>query len=182
MSNQMSIARPYAKAIFQHALAKHQLPIWSMWLQALGELMQHSELNVLMKNSSVTRLMQADILTAIARELKLGSCPPEVERLIQLLATNQRLSVLPAITEQFNHLRAEAEKTLIVNVSSFSPLTSQEVLRLVESLTRRLQRQVTLLQTVDPSLLGGAVIRANDLVIDGSVRGQLMKLSADLAA
>ena len=182
MANQLSIARPYAKALFEHAVAGQQLAAWSMWLQALGQLMEHPALHVLLRNPAVSRDQQAEVVIAIAHDLACEPMVPALDNLIRLLAANKRLYALPAIATQFDALRAEQEKTLTVCVCSFSPLTTLQEQRLVDSLSQRLQRQVTLQQTVDPSLLGGAVIRANDLVIDGSVRGQLIKLGADLAA
>lgn len=80
------------------------------------------------------------------------------------------------------HIGQSKEKTLSVDVSSYSDLSSAQQQRLIESLSQRLQRKVSLKISIDPSLLGGAIIRAGDLVIDGSVRGKLSKLSTELAA
>ena len=105
-----------------------------------------------------------------------------VNHLVGLLADNKRLQALPDIYLQYEALRAEQEKTLTAKVSSFAVLTSAQQQHLISSLSQRLQRQVTLDVSIDTSLLGGAVIRAGDLVIDGSVRGKLNKLSSNLAA
>ena len=90
--------------------------------------------------------------------------------------------LLPDICIEFEKLRAEQEKTVTVTVKSFAPLTPEQELQLVKSLSQRLQRHVMLDTSIDASLLGGAVIRAGDLVIDGSLRGKLIKLGTDLAA
>ena len=90
--------------------------------------------------------------------------------------------LLPDIYALYEAHRAEQEKTLHVDVSSYSDLSSAQQQRLIESLSQRLQRKVSLKISIDPSLLGGAIIRAGDLVIDGSVRGKLNKLSTELAA
>ena len=105
-----------------------------------------------------------------------------IENFIALLAENKRLLLLPEIALQFEALRAEQEKTLVATVSSFSAFTKVQEQQLIESLSRRLQRQVTLEIKIDSSLIGGAVIRAGDFVIDGSVRGKLSKLSTELVA
>ena len=89
---------------------------------------------------------------------------------------------MPDIYAQYESLRAEQEKTLTANVSSFAALTTTEQQDLINSLSQRLQRKVTLEVNIDKSLLGGAVIHAGDLVIDGSVRGKLTKLATNLAA
>lgn len=181
MSNQTSIARPYAKALFQHALAKGTLPAWSLCLQFLGSLIDSPQLHAVMSNSTVSVTAQADIIFSIMQQSNI-ELPSTLEHFIQLLAENKRLSILPAVVVQYEALRAAEERTLAVTVSSFAPLTASQVQRLTQSLSERLGRLVTIEQTVDKSLIGGAVIHANNLVIDGSVKGQLMKLGAELAA
>ena len=182
MSNQTSIARPYAKALFQHACSTGQLADWSMWLHALDQLLSTDPLPAILKNPSVSCATQVEIILALVPALGLTPKVSTLDNVIRLLVANKRLFALSAIACQFDALRAEQEKTIEVSVCSFAPMTTGQVSRLSDALSQRLQRKVTLKQTVDPLLLGGAVIRANDLVIDGSVRGQLMKLGADLAA
>ena len=102
--------------------------------------------------------------------------------LITLLATNKRLMLLPEIKALYEVYRAEQEKTLVVDVVSYSHFSAAQQQELIAALSKRLQRQVSLNVRIDPALLGGAVIQAGDLVIDGSVRGKLNKLTTDLAA
>ncbi len=181
MSDHTTIARPYAKAIFNHALAAKLLAAWSATLHNLAEAVLHPDAEYFISNPATTAELQTQLLLTVcatnpASEKKM------IENLVELLAENKRLLVLPDIYAQFEALRAEQEKTLTANVSSFSELTNAEQKKLIESLSQRLQRQVTLEITIDKSLLGGAVIRAGDLVIDGSVRGKLNKLGTSLAA
>ena len=89
--------------------------------------------------------------------------------------------MLPEIAQGFEQLRADAERTLEATVVSASPLDDNERAALAQALKRRLDREVTLQCETDPRLIGGAVIRAGDLVIDGSVRGKLERLSLALA-
>jgi F-type H+-transporting ATPase subunit delta len=105
-----------------------------------------------------------------------------VSNLIMLLAYNKRIILLPDIFAGFEALRAAQEKTAIVTVVTFSALNESQCVTLIERLSQRLQLRVTLDVSIDPSLLGGAVIRCGDFVIDGSVRGKLQKLSTSLAA
>lgn len=90
--------------------------------------------------------------------------------------------LLPEIKALYEVYRAEQEKILEVDVVSYSELTPAQQQRLSESLSQRLSRKVSLKVSIDPSLLGGALIRAGDLVIDGSVRGKLNMLGTSLAA
>ncbi|MBT8131433.1 MAG: ATP synthase F1 subunit delta, partial [Gammaproteobacteria bacterium] len=84
------------------------------------------------------------------------------------------------IADGFEELRAEAERTIDVNVTSAAPLSEQHKSQMVVSLQRRLGRDVRLHCDVDESLIGGAVIRAGDLVIDSSLQGKLQQLSTNL--
>ena len=181
MANENTVARPYAKALFEYALAHNTLAVWSDWLDRLASLSSVPALRALSKNPSLTAAQLSEIIIAIARELNSSAWLVELENLIQLLITNKRLSALPTIAAQFRLLREAQEKTLCVDVSSFAPLTASQVERLVARLSQRFARKVTLNQKIDPLLLGGVLIRAHDVVIDGSIQGQLIKLSADLA-
>jgi len=180
MSDSTTIARPYAKAIFEYALAEKKLAEWSAHLVVLAQAILTSEASQFIANPASTVEQHIELLQAASKaETKKSD---SLNNLIILLATNKRLMLLPEIYALYEIHRAEQEKTLDVDVSSFSALSSTQEQRLTDSLSQRLQRKVSLKISIDPSLLGGAVIRAGDLVIDGSVRGKLIKLSTDLAA
>jgi F-type H+-transporting ATPase subunit delta len=181
MSNQTSIARPYAKAIFEHAEATNELSVWSECLSCFAQLMTSEQLVVLLKNPTLEIEAQVDILVTLGKKL-IRVPPKHMSDFIRLLIVNKRLFVLPEIAKIYEKLKAERERTLVVEVSSFTALTSQQKQRLTDALSRRLNRGVTLVEKLDASLLGGAVIRADHLVIDASVKGQLLKLAATLAA
>ena len=182
MSANTTVARPYAKAIFEMALDKHQLPEWSTCLNMLSELTQHHEVRAFLHNSETSTQEHADLLVSLVQHIAPNASALDLTQVVQLLAVNKRINVLPQIAIQFNYLRAEEEKTLVVQVTSFKALTPQQEKRLIEALSRRLDRRVSLTVSTDSTLLGGAVIHANDLVIDGSVRGKLTTLGAELAA
>jgi F-type H+-transporting ATPase subunit delta len=179
--NQHQLARPYAKAIFEYALEHKTLHIWSSWLKRLSQLLQHDALKAIIENPSVTREELVSILIALAKELDKSAWMDEIAALLRVLIKNKRLLVVPAIEADFDALRAREEKTLTVQVRAFSELSPAEAAQLTERLSHRFNRQVTLELQIDPTLLGGMVIQAQNVVIDGSIRGQLTKLSADLA-
>ena len=182
MSDMTTIARPYAKAIFEHALAAKHLAAWSSLLQSLAQTVLEPAAQGFIDNPSTAIEQQCELLLTVIKNSRSDSVKKAVENFIVLLGQNKRLPILPDISAQFEALRAEQEKTLMVQVSSFSPLTSLQQQILTQSLSQRLQRQISLDVSIDKSLLGGAVIRAGDLVIDGSVRAKLNKLGANLAA
>jgi len=182
MSDITTIARPYAKAIFQLALATNKLVDWSSVLSTLAQIVLLPEAARFINNPATTQDEQVKLLLSVIPDLKQTIEAKMIEQLVSLLAENKRLLLLPGIAAQYELLRAEQEKTMVVSVNSYTPLSQTQQQRLIETLTKRLQRQVALEISIDESLLGGALIQAGDLVIDGSVRGQLLKLQANLAA
>lgn len=182
MSDNVTIARPYAKAIFNHALRENQLVAWSIILQELANAVLDPSASSFINNPGSAVELQSQLLLFVLEKSKHGIENDPIEKWVQLLAENKRLLLLPDICAQFEELRAEQEKTMTVNVSSFAPLTTEQQQRLIQALSQRLQRQVMLEMKIDKSLLGGAVIHAGDLVINGSVVEKLTKLGAALAA
>ena len=182
MSDTTTIARPYAKAIFEHALASKQLASWSSTLHTLAQIVLYHDTALFINNPATSAELQAQLLLEICAKTNKPNDMKTVENFVGLLAANKRLLALPDIFAQYDALRAQQEKTLTASVSSFAAMTDEQQQQLIDSLSRRLQRHVTLDVTIDKSLLGGAVIRAGDLVIDGSVRGKLDKLGTQLAA
>lgn len=182
MSNMTTLARPYAKAIFEYANAEKNLSSWSEILLNLSQIVLAPEVQAFIANPLSKVEQQTELLMSIFSKFENNTVKLATENLLALLAENKRLPLLPDISAQFEALRAEQEKTLAVTVSSFSSLSDEQQQDLIASLSQRLQRQISLDISIDKSLLGGAVIRAGDLVIDGSVRGKLNKLGTDLAA
>lgn len=182
MSDATTVARPYAKGLFEHALKADLLVHWSVILKNLAEIILHPDIERLIEEPATTMKRKSDILLQLCPPAKGVSEGKTLSNFIELLAENRRLLVLPVIYTQYEALRAEQEKTLTATVISFAALTQKEEQQLINSLSQRLKRQVTLEVHVDPSIIGGAVIHAGDLVIDGSVRGKLNKLSSNLAA
>jgi F-type H+-transporting ATPase subunit delta len=180
MSDSTTIARPYAKAIFEHALSENKLAEWSDYLLILGQSVLCSEGFEFITNPASTAEQHIELLKSVcSNKIKEDKA---LNNIIALLAANKRLLLLPEIKGLYEAHKAEQEKTLDVDVISFSAVSAAQQKQMMESLSQRLQRKVSLQISIDPSLLGGAIIRAGDLVIDGSVRGKLNKLSTDLAA
>lgn len=167
-----TIARPYVTAAFEYALGKKDLHAWENFLQTAATVVQDESIAQLLKNPSVTQKQVADFIgDLIAPQLDEGR-----KNFIRLLAENERLAVLPDVFLQFKKEREDQEKTLAVQVFSAQALDDAYQQKLQQALSKRLQRQVELECNIDPNLLGGVLIRAGDLVIDGSVRGKLARL------
>lgn len=181
MSENTTLARPYSKAIFEHALESAKLAEWSKMLSGLAEIVSSAEAKHFIDNPATTAEQHVQLLLSVMSSTIDAKEEQAVKNLISLLALNKRLALLPEIVVMYNALRAEQEKTVEAKVVSYSALSPAQQEKLAQSLSRRLQRKVSIEVSIDPSILGGAKISAGDLVIDGSVRGQLNKLGATLA-
>lgn len=177
MAEKSTIARPYAEAVFQTADASKQLKEWSAMLQAVAMITADADMQALIGNTSVNKEQVAQLIIDIAGEVMNESGI----NLVKLLAENRRLNVVAEIAEQFETLKAEAEKTVEAEIVSAHEVSDAQQSLIAEKLKARLGREVSLKCRVDESLMGGAIIKAGDMVIDGSVSGQLNKLSVELA-
>jgi len=181
MAELSTIARPYARAAFESASAVHALGPWSEALSRAAAVVSDERVKHLIGNPHVPAME----LTQMIYELSAGAASPretpanparsreELRNLLQLLAQNRRLPLLPEISLQFEALRADAENIATVEVRSARELTDAQAQRLRSALERRLGRTVKLSAQVDPGLLGGAVVQYEDFVFDGSLRRSL---------
>jgi F-type H+-transporting ATPase subunit delta len=134
--------------------------------------------SALSKNPSLTTTELADLVTEVAgANLNAG-----MQNFVRVLAENHRLLLLPEIAVQYEQLRAAVENTVDVEVVSAVPLSEAQSERLKQALNSRLKRQVRMQNSVDSALLGGAIVRAGDLVIDGSLKGRLERLATELGS
>ncbi len=176
MAELTTVARPYAKAAFQFAHEHGSLNEWSVMFAFTSAAVSEAAVAAIVDNPALTHNQQADALIQLCADAM-----DETRRnFIQLLAKNKRLSALPEIARLYESYKAELEKTVDVEVVSAFEMNSQQTDTLANALRRRLGRGVNLTSTVDPSIIGGVIIRAGDMVIDGSVKGKLAKLAEKL--
>lgn len=176
MAELNTIARPYARAAFETAEASGAFAAWGSLLQSAAAAVEQPEFEMLIGNPQV----DTDALASLLDEITGKVAGESGSEFLALLAQRNRLLALPAIALQFEALRAVAENRADVEVISAVPLTDEQKQAYAKAMQRRLGREVVIHPRVDASLLGGAVIRAGDLVIDGSVKGRLAKLAASL--
>lgn len=171
-----TIARPYATAAFESALAKKALPQWEAFLKTAASVTLNPQVASLLENPKVTSQRRSELFCEVLNSI----LDEEKKNFICLLAENKRLPILPDVSELFIQLRDAYEKNIVVEVTSATPLDEQYKQKFVTVLTEKLKKRVTLQCHVDPDLLGGAMIRAGDTVLDGSVRGKLNRLIESL--
>ncbi len=175
MSQVSTLARPYARAAFGVARQHDRMPQWSSLLGFAAQVASDARVQALLGHPQ----LGADELVGLL--LPPGDSDPSFSSFLNVLAENRRLPLLPEITAQYEQLRAEAERVVHARVTSATALGEAEVAALRASLKRRFGQDVQLELAVDPALIGGAVIAAGDVVIDGSVRGKLQRLESSLA-
>lgn len=174
MAEITTIARPYAEAVFERAQETANLPRWSEMLATMVEIAGVDAMADLISGALLSRTEVAEVFIEAAQ----GQLDEEANNLIRLLAENGRLDLLQEIAAQFEALRAQAEGTVEAEMISAFDVSESQRNKVVEALRTRLGRDINLTVTINKDLVGGAIIRAGDMVIDGSVSGKLSKLAS----
>jgi len=178
MADRITIARPYARAAFEEARAHERLEPWSDALRVAAEVVRDPRVATLLGNPRVTPEQLAQLVTGIAGA-PLGD---KGANFVRTLAVNRRLAYLPEISALFDKLKDAAQGVADVTVTSAAPLDASQQRKLAAAVKKRLKRTVRLHCEIDPALIGGAVLRSGDLVIDGSLRTRLDRIAYELTA
>lgn len=176
MAEIATLARPYANAVFGLARSAGRLTEWSPMLALLARAVETDQVRELVAAPSLAPAVKAHQLIDVVREDIDDRC----RRFVNVLADNHRLELLPEIAAQFEALKAEAEKTVDVEITAAVELTDEQVDAYTQALRQRFDQDVNVSVDIDPGLVGGAIVRAGDTVIDGSVRGRLTRLVESL--
>jgi F-type H+-transporting ATPase subunit delta len=178
VAERATVARPYAKAAFEYARGANALAGWSQALQTASEIVADPRVAPLTKSPALTAADLANLVIDVAgAKLDAG-----MQNFVRTLAENHRLLLLPEISAHYEQLRSTVENTVDVEVTSAVPLNESQAQTLKQALSTRLKRQVRMRTAVDSTLLGGALVRAGDLVIDGSLKGRLERLATELGS
>ncbi len=173
MAELSTLARPYARAAFEYAVNANDLSLWSKQLAVAASVAQAENMVKVLSSPSLTSDQQATQFIAVCGD-ELAS---NAQNFIKVLAENKRLPLLPEIAALFDEFKANREKSVEVEVATAFELDAAIQEKLANALSGKLEREVTVQTAIDKTLVGGIVIRAADVVIDGSVRGRLNKLA-----
>lgn len=176
MLNPTTLARPYARAAFAAARDDEALAEWNERLQTASAIVADETIDRLTRDPRVDDEQVLKLFTEVGGE----RFDERFVNFLRVLLKYDRVRLLPDITAQFEHLRQQAEGRLVVEVTSASELDEAQRGKLVESLAKRFGREIDIDSKVDPALIGGAVIRVGDQVIDGSVRGRLGRMAREM--
>jgi len=176
MAERATVARPYAKAAFAFAREEGKLDAWSSWLEAARATVLSLEYAAFERSPGVQTRQLLEMIVAVCGD----ALDANGRAFLGLLAENDRLDYLPEIAERFQDLKDDDANIADVEVTSAVGLDEAQRERLAAALRARLRRDVRLHCTVDPSLIGGAVVRSGDMLIDGSLRQRLERLGTEL--
>ncbi len=176
MAENSTIARPYAQAAFDLAQAKSELTSWSDML-ALAAMVASD--NNMAEAIDSPHVKDEDVVTLFL-DVCGNKLSTEGQNFIRILAENKRLNILSDIVAVYEQYRADAEGILDAEIISAFPLSDSQQKNIVASLKKRLGRDISLTTRVDETLIGGAIIRAGDMVIDGTVTRHLDDLTHSL--
>lgn len=180
MADRLTIARPYARAAFRVA-GRKLAEGWSQGLHVAAATVRDARVVSLLGNPRVTPQQLAALVNGVISDAGIG-LGAEGENFVRLLADNRRLGYLPEIAQRFDELKDAAFGVADVTVTAAAALDKAEQDKLAAALAKKLDRQVRLHCAVDKELIGGAVLQAGDLVIDGSLRTRLQRLAYELTA
>lgn len=176
MAELTTVARPYAQAIFKLAKEANALKAWSEMLDLMKAVATDANMSVAIESPSLTITQLAELFIHVCDE----HIDSNARNVIRLLAENRRLQLLPEIAALYEEMRADAENSVDARVIAAYPVSDEQRDKIASALKAKLGREVNIECEIDETLLGGAIIRAGDTVIDGSLRGKLAKFASAL--
>ncbi|NIG62738.1 MAG: F0F1 ATP synthase subunit delta [Serratia symbiotica] len=172
MSECVTVARPYGKAAFDFAIEHQSLNRWQKMLAFSA---------LITRNEQISELLSGAVAAETISNIFIAICGDKLDKygqnFIHIMAENRRLQVLPVVLQQFIKLRASLESIIEVDVISASALSDEQQDKIIAAMGKRLKRTVKLNCKIDKSVLAGIIVHAGDIVIDGSVRGRLERLT-----
>lgn len=173
MASEQTISRPYAKAAFAFARARNLLTEWLDMLEFSANMAKEEAFLAVLKNPAITRKALLDIIFSFGESV----FSDEFKSFLAVLAENRRLALLPFIYEHFQAFKSQSEKVVHVELTSAFELSEPYQQQFAQALKKRMNCEVSLTCKKDERILAGAVIRAGDLLIDGSLKGKIAKLT-----
>ena len=176
MAETVTIARPYAQAVFRLALENKSLAAWSDRLQRLAAVAQDAEMTEVVGNPKFSAKQVADLFVSLTGET--GN--QELATFVGILAENERLDVLTQIQEIYEQLKSAEEGVKDAVVTSAYPLDDAQLKNLMSQLETHFGSKLQPHVEVDPALIGGIKVAVGDQVLDASVRGKLDAMATAL--
>lgn len=178
MAELSTLARPYAKAAFDFANESGVVAQWKEYLVFSADLVNDKAFHNYLSQPSMTQEAKLSAMVDVSN----NSFPADFKNFLIQLSENDRLSLLPAIYDEFEILRSIADKEINAIVESAFELSPAEIALLEAGLEKKYGNKVSVTATVNEALIAGVVIRVGDQVIDDSALGKLKQLKTKLTA
>jgi F-type H+-transporting ATPase subunit delta len=176
MAEPVTVARPYAEAVFKLAVEGNTLAAWSDALANINGVVGDARVQACISDPNVSAQQLESLVLGVIGDKMSG----DARNFVQVLVQNNRLDLMPLIRSHFEALKREQEGVLEAKIISALPMDDAQVKQLVAQLETKYQRKVTAQVETDVSLIGGVKIVVGDKVIDASVRGKLDAMAAAL--
>ena len=180
MLENSTIARPYATAVFELARDAGQVEAWSATLELLSALVSDKTMRELIANPKVSRQQLQELVFDVCGDKLDGPGHNLGRNLVKTLVQAERLQYSPYIRDLYEQMRAQAEGKIEVELVTAYPLEPAQQDEIARIMAERLGKRVNVKTAVDAVLIGGAVIRAGDSIIDASLRGRLNEMHNEL--
>ena len=176
MAESVTIARPYAQAVFRLARENKALAAWSNRLQRLVAIAQDPQMTNVVGNPKFSAGQVADLFVSLSGEPD----SQELASFVGVLAENERLDVLMQIQEIYEQLKGEDEGVKDALVSSAYPLDDVQLKNLMSQLETHFGSKLQPRVELDAALIGGVKVAVGDQILDASVRGKLDAMATAL--
>ena len=176
MAEAITVARPYAEAVYKLAIANDSLAQWSKMLQLAAAIAEDAQMKLLIGNPVISAKQLGELFLEIGR----NKFNTEARNLVMLLTENKRVTVLSQISQLFEQLKAQHEGVLEARIVSAFAMESKQLKKLIDDLEQKFKRKIEALVSVDPELIGGIKVEIGDEILDASVRGKLETMAVAL--
>ncbi len=172
VAEKMTIARPYAKAIFECATASKTVIDWEGALYHLAEVAKNKQVLALLREDAISAQDTVELFLSVCK----GDLDEPLKNLILLLTERKRLKVLPEIYVQYKMMRLDSENRVDVTFETVVPLEENQQNIYQKVLKKYFSKNIVMTCSVNSELLGGFWASAGNVIIDGSIRGSLSNL------
>ncbi len=176
MAEAITVARPYAEAVYKLAVAKNVLPEWSRMLEYAARLAEQEHIKQLIGNPVVSMKQLEELLLEVGK----NNFNEDGRNLLTLLVENDRVNVLPQISQLFEQLKAQHEGVLEAKIVSAFAINDKQLKKLISDLEQKFKRKIDAKVSVDPELIGGVKVEIGDEILDTSVRAKLESMAVAL--
>lgn len=176
MPNNFTIARIYAKSIFDISVKQNNIDQWKSIIKTFSKISQNNIIRSLCCNLLNSKTL-SDILISIYQDIQQESLHPIACRFIHVITQNNRVLLFPIIFKIFNDLHHIYKKSAYIEIISARELNINQLKKITEIMTHRLSKTINIVCHINTDIFAGIIIRIGDTIIDGSLKGRILRLN-----